>query len=940
MRNFQHRILFLLIFSGILLSGTGQIITTDPPIPLADEAVTIFFDATGSGLEEYTGDVYAHTGITIGSNKWQNVIGDWGNNSNQPQLTTIGTNYYKLEITPNIRTFYNATASANITEICLVFRSADGSQQTSPDIFIPVFEASLNVNLITPSVSPYFVNPGESIEIYAEAIEHETLSLYVDDVLIATTSGSSINENIAAGLLPDSKSWIKVVAQSGMNQVADSIYFYVRGETTMAPLPTGLHDGINYLSETSATLVLHAPYKSSIYLIGDFNDWQVGPEFKLQRTTTNSNDINTRFWVNVTGLTPGTEYAFQYLIDEDLRVTDPYTHKILDSWNDPFITDETYPNLKPYPYFKTSGIVGILQTAQEEYPWQVTNFEPPQHKDLVIYELLLRDFLHAHDFETLKDTIGYLKDLGINAIELMPVNEFEGNPSWGYNTSFYFAVDKYYGPRNSFKAFIDECHANGISVIMDIVLNHAYGQNVMAQMYWDEANNRPAANNPWFNTTCPHEPYCWGNDFDHESQATKDFVDRVNHYWLSEYKIDGFRFDFTKGFTNSNSGSNYDPVRISLIKRMASEIWETHPNAYIILEHFADNSEEKELANYGCMIWGNLNYNYNEATMGYHDGGKSDFSWVSYQKRGWNDPHLVGYMESHDEERLMAKNLNYGNSAGSYDITDFNTAIKRQELAGAFYFTIPGPKMIWQFGELGYDYHINYPGEIGEDDNRLTEKPIRWDYFEEYQRKLLYNVYRSLIHLKLNEPAFSTTDFTLSVTPALKKIHLNHSSMNVTILGNFDVAEGNIVPNFQHTGYWYDYFGGDSLMVENVSDPLTLNPGEYRIYTDNKLEKPQINIGIGSVYQHPSNIERVYPNPSSGEFNVDFFLAGNSQVELRVMDTKGSITKVLLSQKMQQGSHTIKWDGSDRRGKKAGKGIYFIELSTEDNRNVQKINLF
>jgi glycosidase len=939
MRNFHLKTLFLLIFSGILLSGTGQVITTDPPIPLADEAVTVYFDATGTGLAGYTGIVYAHTGISIGSNKWQNVIGDWGNNSNQPQLTTISANYHKLEITPSIRTFYGAPASANITEICLVFRSADGSQQTSPDIFIPVFEASLNVNLITPSVSPYFVNPGENIEVYAEAIEHETLSLYVDDVLIATTSGSSINENIAAGLQPDSKSWIKAVAQSGTNQVADSIYYYVRGETTMAALPTGLKDGINYISGTSATLVLHAPYKSSIYLIGDFNNWQIGPEYKLQRTTANQNDINTRFWVNVSELTPGAEYAFQYLIDEELRVTDPYTHKILDSWNDPYITEQTYPNLKPYPYFKTSGIVGILQTAQEEYPWQVTNFEPPQPKDLVIYELLLRDFLHAHDFETLKDTIAYLKDLGINAIELMPVNEFEGNLSWGYNPSFYFAVDKYYGPRDTFKAFIDECHANGITVIMDMVLNHAYGQNVMAQMYWDEANNRPAANNPWFNIICPHEPYCWGNDFDHESQATKDFVDRVNHYWLTEYKIDGFRFDFTKGFTNSNSGGNYDPVRISLIKRMADEIWETNPNAYIILEHFADNTEEKELANYGCMIWGNINFNYNEATMGYHDGGKSDFSWVSYKKRGWNDPHLVGYMESHDEERLMAKNLNYGNSSGSYNIKNFNTAIKRQELAAAFYFTIPGPKMIWQFGELGYDYHINYPGEIGGDDNRLTEKPIKWDYFEEYQRKLLYNVYRSLIHLKLNEPAFSTTDYTLNVTPALKKIHLNHSSMNVTILGNFDVAEGSIVPDFQHTGYWYDYFGGDSLMVENVNNPLTLDPGEYRIYTDKKLETPQINLGIGTEYPDPSTIERVYPNPSSGEFNVDFFLADNSQVELRVTDAKGSITKVLLSQKLQQGFHTIKWDGSDRSGKKAGKGLYFIELIAKDNRIIQKISL-
>ena len=101
------------------------------------------------------------------------------------------------------------------------------------------------------------------------------------------------------------------------------------------------------------------------------------------------------------------------------------------------------------------------------------------------------------------------------------------------------------------------------------------------------------------------------------------------------------------------------------------------------------------------MLWGNSNYNYNEATMGYHDSGKSNFSWMSYQERGWDAPHVMGYMESHDEERLMAKNLAYGNSNGSYDITDINVALKRIQLAAAFFFTIPGPKIIWQFGQIG-----------------------------------------------------------------------------------------------------------------------------------------------------------------------------------------------------------------------------------------------
>ncbi len=169
----------------------------------------------------------------------------------------------------------------------------------------------------------------------------------------------------------------------------------------------------------------------------------------------------------------------------------------------------------------------------------------------------------------------------------------------------------------------------------------------------------------------------------------KAFVDRVNRYWMSEYKFDGFRFDFTKGFTNTpGNGWNYDQARIAILKRMADSIWAYNPDAYVILEHFADNNEEKELANYGMMLWGNMNYNYCEASMGWTSN--SDFSWASYQSRDWNNPHLVAYMESHDEERMMYKNITWGNSTTGYNIKDTTIALQRIPLAAAFiYITRP-----------------------------------------------------------------------------------------------------------------------------------------------------------------------------------------------------------------------------------------------------------
>ena len=117
-------------------------------------------------------------------------------------------------------------------------------------------------------------------------------------------------------------------------------------------------------------------------------------------------------------------------------------------------------------------------------------------------------------------------------------------------------------------------------------------------------------------------------------------------------------------------------------------IWNIEPDALLILEHLAVNSEEKELSDYGFMLWGNLNHTFNEASMGYNNN--SNFSGAIYTERGWSNPHLVSYMESHDEERLMYKNLEFGNESGDYSVKDFSTAIDRQKLANTFYFLIPG----------------------------------------------------------------------------------------------------------------------------------------------------------------------------------------------------------------------------------------------------------
>jgi 1,4-alpha-glucan branching enzyme len=530
--------------------------------------------------------------------------------------------------------------------------------------------------------------------------------------------------------------------------------------------------------------------------------------------------------------------------------------------------------------------------------------------------------------------------LGINAIELMPINEFEGNESWGYNPSFYFAPDKYYGAKNDLKRFVDECHMRGIAVIGDMVLNHSYGQSPLVRLFFE--GGKPSSQNPWYNVNnnFQNPDAQWGYDFNHESEATQKFVDRVNDYWLSEFKFDGFRFDFTKGFGNNIKnaysdpwGSKYDADRIRLLKRMVDQIWLHHPTAYVILEHFlehfADNSEETELSNYGMMLWGNANYNYNKATMGWHESGKSDFSWGYYGKRGWSKPHLVTYMESHDEERLMYKNLHYGNSSVDYNIKDLSTAVNRIKLAAAFFLTLPGPKMIWQFGEVGYDYSIDYNGRLG-------NKPIRWDYYQDLERKNLYRTFAAFIKLRNENEVFTSASSTvsMSVASANKRINISHESMDITIIGNFGVTAANSNPNFQHTGKWYNYFFGDSLTVANINDNIFLQPGEFFIFTDKKLESPGSGM-ITEVAQEFLNkplqfeLQQNYPNPFNPATTITFSLAKDSEVALSIFNLQGQHIKTIFQGKLTSGYFQQQWHGDDEFDQPVASGIYLYKLVTD-----------
>ena len=913
------------IFLTFQTFASGQMISTDPAVPTLGKVIKIYYDTNKDAgeLHNYTGDIYVHTGLILeGSPNWQKVIGTWGNNAVQPRLKYLGNYRYEFDISPNIETFYNVLPGEKVKKIALVFRNSDGTRQTRPDIFIDVFESGLNVVFTLPERFSVIVEKNDLVGISASATDADSVSLYVNNQY--RKSGRTkdlVTDTIVAGQYGEY--WIKAVAWDLPRFAADSFFCHIRKPVEVEELSAGVIDGINYVSDSSVVLVLHAPYKSYVFATGDFTGWLVCDKGYMKITPDNE-----RYWVKIEGLEPGKEYRFQYLVDGTLYIADPYADKVLDPFNDDYIADTTYPGLIKYPKGITQGMVSVLQTAQKAYKWKNTSFKAPPPDKLVIYELLIRDFVASHDFKTLTDTLKYLKNLGINAIELMPVTEFEGNLSWGYNVAFYFAPDKYYGPKDHFKAFVDSCHSKGIAVIMDLVLNHCYGQSPFVQLYLDHYGSQEIVMktpNPWFNSVSPNPVYKWGADFNHESPATRKLVDRITSYWLTEYKIDGFRFDFTKGFTNTpGEGWSYDASRIEILKRIADKIWEVNPSAYIILEHFTENAEEKELAEYGMLIWGNMNYQFAEAVMGYD----SDLSGATHISRGWKVPHLVSYMESHDEERIMYKALAYGASASGYNVKNLQTALRRMELAAVFLLSIPGPKMIWQFGELGYDISIDYNGRTG-------EKPLVWHYFSIPERQRLYRVFSIMNNLRQTCDAFTNPVFTFYLSGKQKSIILSSQNIKVYVVGNFDISTATFTPQFPQTGKWYEYFTDDSLTVKSLSDPLTLSPGEYRIYTNVRLPSPKEYLGVRKIFDNNLISVSAYPNPSKNRFNFNIDTKLQGSLTVTVYNSAGN--EIWQKKIFALNEIIVEWDGKDNSGNDIPPGIYFVHVRSGRYYDVKKI---
>lgn len=605
--------------------------------------------------------------------------------------------------------------------------------------------------------------------------------------------------------------------------VEDSKNSFVPDEVVEESVPAGAQHGINYNEDGSVTFVFYEKDKKDnrydwCYLIGEFNGWERKSEYAMKR-----DESAGCWWITCNGFESGKEYMFQYMTGNDdvrLRLSDPYS-EITYSGDDQWISSSTYPDLRQYPS-ETSGYVSAFEIGRTPYSW--TDFQIEDEDDLIIYELLLRDFTEnggkEGNLKNAMDRLDYLETLGVNAIELMPIQEFDGNDSWGYNPNHYFAMDKAYGTREMYKQFIDECHKRGIAVIIDVVYNHLTGNNAFDKMY-------PLNNNPFFNEFAPH-PYSVFEDINHENDVIVNYIKRSLGYLLTEYNVDGFRFDLTKGFTNNKSNestaSNYDASRIAILKGYNDYIRSIDPNAVVILEHFCSDSEEKELAEAGMKVWRNVNYAYGQAAQGTRNDSGFGGLWTG--SNGMKFGTYVGFMESHDEERNAYRQKTYGQAGVKGNL---EMMMRRLELNAAFFLTVPGPKMIWQFGELGYDISI-------EDGGRTGRKAPKWEYLDVPERKALYDTYCGLIKFRRDNPEFfdSTASFSWKVGTndwdEGRFITCIAGNRSFVVVGNFTSEERTFTVEMPSAATWTDHFDRETS-YEGDTLNLTLPAGEFRLLT-------------------------------------------------------------------------------------------------------------
>ena len=860
--------LFLsLVFATIL---TAQVTTVPGIIQKGYDGEIIVIFKPNEGNKGMVGatQCYAHTGLITSASSnggdWKNVIDSWRGSNTKGKMTKEGNNW-KLVI-PNVYDFYGCPKSTEIKQLAFVFHdgpggSKEGKTAEGADIFVDLVDAGLAASIV--SDMPEISSVGSSVTLNCYATLNATLTLKLNGSVVKTATGTEMT--YTHKLDKQGNYDFELTVSNDKETKTASVSTCVPNNPTKANRPTGIINGIYYdkSDDTKVTLCTYAGSKTEpakhVFVVGDFNDWTISNDYQLKQ----AND-SAYFWIELNGLTPQQEYAMQYVVVRAdgvvKRISDLYSEKVLhkeDQWE----PKQNDPTLMDYP-LAGDGYVTVIQTAKPEFKWSdaTLNFKRPNKNNLVIYELWVRDHTPSRNLKGLMERLDYFEDLGVNAIELMPMTEFDGNDSWGYSPNHFFAMDKSYGTPEQLKTFVDECHKRGIAVILDMVFNHATGLNPMNKLY---PYGSDLSKNPWFNATAPHSDNVY-EDWNHAFGPTKTMFVRSLQYWLTEYKVDGFRMDLSHGLCGSTANTS-----VQHIKDYYNGVKAVSADAYFILEHWGSNmgTERPALIKEGMMCWHNTTNAYYQTAMGWLKDGDN----LSEA----NQDNYVTYCESHDEERAFFKAKQWGNG----DLkTNEAARVGRVPLNMAFLTMLNGPQMFYHFAELGFDYSKfqNAQGKWGKNDYGITSE-LGADYDCKMQAKYRPEAWMKAPHCR--HAAFKKVGQTIQLRTRLmpevfegnptastlgsgKALRTIQWGSDVFVAGNFGVT-GNQTVNVP-SGTWYNYFE----QQKQTATTITLAPGELVILTGKECQLPSITTDLEDIIV-PMNPSELLPPYNVTIYNIN-----------------------------------------------------------------------
>ena len=755
------------------LAATAQV-TTDPAVVQEDsQNLWVYFHAAeGNGALKGlapTAKVYAHTGVltssSTGDSDWR-YAPTWLDNDPKYELQYVEENLWKLYI-GDIRTYYGITnPSETVKKLAFVFRDAGGDKQgktaTGGDIFVDVMESGLQIAVDFGIDGNVVTAENSTLNIKVGTTQKADITLMVGQEDLKTVKDATeLNYTYE---LPEPGDYIFTVKAN--NEKDSKIYttkIYYAQASPEVPYPGDkIKFGAVENEDGSVTFCFAAPQKAGVNLVGSWDDYQVLDTNLMNRCE----DENGRyFWLTVNGLKKGETYLYYYYVDGQTRVGDPYAKLILDPSNDKYIPKDVYPDLPEYPTGKTGTVyLAVYKSDINDYDWQVKDFKPADHNNLIIYELLFRDFTgtegQAKGNGTVRqaiEKIPYLKSLGVNAVEVLPITEFNGNVSWGYNPNFYFAPDKAYGTPDDYKEFIDKCHAEGIAVIVDMVFNQTDWQHPWYRLY-------PTGSNPFYNATAPHA-YSVLNDWNQGNPLVRRQWEDCVQYWLTEYNVDGFRFDLVKGLGDNDSYSNsgdsgtnaYNHSRVVNMRRIQDAMNAVKPGSIFINENLAGAQEENEMAETGQLNWANINNEGGQYAMGYSTSSSLRRFYAPNDSRTWGS--TVSYLESHDEERLAYKQITYGVASLKNNL---DARMQRLGSAAAQMILAPGAHMIWEFSEMGNEQST----KDANGGNNTDPKRVCWNLLDEPARAGLVENYSLLINCRAQNPELFAEDATFDAAVA------------------------------------------------------------------------------------------------------------------------------------------------------------------------------